>query len=115
VKKLAKWCFNHKFVVMGIWLVAAIGLTAIEASAGSAYKNDFKLPHTDSFDAIRLLQNNVPKASGDSDQIVIAAKSGSITDPAVRSRVQSLLAQVAQRPHVSSVQSPYTTPSQISK
>jgi putative drug exporter of the RND superfamily len=115
VKKLAKWCFNHKFVVIGVWVVAAIGLNAIEASVGSAYKNDFKLPHTDSFDAIRLLQNNVPKASGDSDQIVIAAKSGSLTDPAVRARVQSLLATIARSSHVSSVDSPYTAAHQISK
>ncbi|MDQ6604941.1 MAG: MMPL family transporter, partial [Actinomycetota bacterium] len=114
MKKLAKWCFNHKFVVIGVWVVAAIGLNAIEGSVGSAYKDDFKLPHTDSFDAIRLLQNNVPKASGDSDQIVIAAKSGSISDPAVRARVQSLLAGIAQRPHVSSVDSPYTATHQVS-
>ncbi len=115
MKKLAKWCFNHKFVVIGVWVVAAIALNAIEGSVGSAYKDDFKLPHTDSFDAIRLLQNNVPKASGDSDQIVIAAKSGSLSDPAVRSRVQSLLAGIAKRPHVSSVDSPYTATHQISK
>ncbi len=115
MKKLARWCFNHKFVVIGVWLVAAVGFNAIESSVGSAYKDDFKLPHTDSFDAIRLLQSNAPKASGDTDQIVIAAKSGSLTDPAVRGRVQSLLATVARQPHVSSVDNPYTATHQISK
>ena len=85
MRTLARWCFRHKWVVIAAWVIAAIGLNAIESGVGSAYSDNFKLPHTDSFDAVTLLQHNVPKASGDTDQIVIASSSGRLTDPAWRS------------------------------
>src|SRR5258706_4402080 len=115
MKKLARWCFNHKWVVIGAWVVAIAGFNAVESGVGSAYKDNFKLPHTDSFDAIRLLQRNAPRRSGDTDQLVIAVKSGKVTDPAIRSRVQALLARVAAFPHVGSIESPYTSSTQIAK
>ena len=90
------------------WLGAAIvGVTALHGAVGSSYSDNFKLPHTQSFDAIRLLQRNAPKASGDTDQLVIGARQGKVTDPAIRAKAQALFAQVAELPHVSSVASPY--------
>jgi len=97
----------HRRIVLLGWVLALVGLTALHSAAGSAYTDNFSLPHTQSFDAVNLLQRNAPKASGDSDQVVIAVSHGRVTDPAVRARVQSVLSQVASQPHVSSVQSPY--------
>ncbi|MHB8657131.1 MAG: MMPL family transporter [Solirubrobacteraceae bacterium] len=107
MKSLARWCFRYKYVVVAAWVLAAIGLNLIEASVGSAYKDNFKLPHTDSFEALTLLQRNVPRASGDTDQIVMAVQSGRITDRAVRRRVEALLARVGANPHVGAVSDPY--------
>jgi RND superfamily putative drug exporter len=107
VRTLARWCFRHKVIVIATWIVSLVALTAIHSAAGSAFTDNFKLPKTESFDAIRLLQRNAPKASGETDQIVIAVAHGSITDPAVRARVQKVLGQVARVPHISSVNSPY--------
>jgi putative drug exporter of the RND superfamily len=107
MRTLARWCFRHRRIVVLAWIVTLVGVTAIHSAAGSGYSDNFKLPHTESFDAVRLLQRNAPKASGDTDQIVIATKSGHLTDPATRARVQSLLAQVAASPHVTDVASPY--------
>ena len=113
MRSLARWCFNHRVIVLVAWVAAVAGLNALESGVGSAYTDNFKLPHTQSFDAVTLLQRNAPKASGDTDQIVIAAKQGSITDPATRARVQSLLASIATVPHVTRIQSPYAFPRQI--
>ncbi len=107
MRRLAQWCFNHRVIVLVAWLVAVAGANAAESGVGSAYTDNFKLPHTQSFDAVSLLQRNVPRAAGDSDQIVIAVASGRVTDPATRGRVESLLATVAAQPHVSAVASPY--------
>src|ERR1700716_1871252 len=107
MRTLARWCFTHRRIVVLAWIAALVGLTAIHSAAGSAYSDNFRLPSTQSFDAVRLLQRNAPKASGDTDQVVIAVKSGRITDPAVRASVQAHLAELARQPHVSSVQSPY--------
>ncbi len=78
--------------------MAVAGANAIESSVGSAYTDNFRLPNTESADAISLLQRYAPKVSGDTEQLVIAVRQGSIRDPAVRARTQALLARVAQRP-----------------
>jgi len=103
--------------VLLAWVAALVSLTVIHSAAGSAYSDNFDLSGTQSFDAIHLLQRAAPKASGDTDQIVIAAKQGHITDPAVRTQIEAMLAKVARLPHVSEVTSPYgpTGAAQISK
>ncbi len=107
MKTLARWCFTHKWIVIAAWVLAAVGLNAIESGVGSAYSDNFKLPHTESFDAIRLLQHNVPRSSGDTEQIVIAVKRGHVTDSGPRARVDALLRQVSTDPQVGTIDGPY--------
>jgi len=73
-------------------VVALIALTAIHAAVGSAYSDNFRLSGTQSFDAVNLLERTAPKASGDTEQVVIAVDQGRVTDPAVRSQVAPMLA-----------------------
>jgi RND superfamily putative drug exporter len=107
MRNLARWCFRHRRIVLAGWIVALVGLTVLHSAAGSNYKDEFKLSGTDSFDALHLLQRSAPKASGDQEQIVVRAKDGKITDPAVRQRVESMLGRVGKLPHVAGVDSPY--------
>jgi putative drug exporter of the RND superfamily len=107
MRKVASWCFGHRVATLVAWVIVLAGLNAIHGAVGSAYTDNFKLPHTGSFDAIRLLQRAVPKASGETDQLVIAVDHGKVTDPAVRARAERLFAQVLQVPHVSTIASPY--------
>ncbi|MGH2894161.1 MAG: MMPL family transporter [Solirubrobacteraceae bacterium] len=107
MRKLATWSFRHRWMTVAGWLVAMIALIAIHSAAGSAYTDNFKLPHTGSFDAIRLLQRSSPRAAGETDQLVIAVKRGKVTDPAVKARAQALFAKVAALPDISTVASPY--------
>src|SRR5690348_15669648 len=107
MRTLARTCYVHRRLVVLGWVVAIVGVTLIHGAVGSSYSDNFKLPHTQSFDAIRLLQRNAPKASGDTDQLVIGARQGKVTDPEIKAKAQALFAQVAKLPHVSSVASPY--------
>jgi RND superfamily putative drug exporter len=88
--------------------VALVALVAIHGAAGSAYTDNFKLPHTGSFDAIRLLQKASPHQSGETDQLVIGVDHGKVTDPAVVARAKEVFAKVEQNPNVASVVSPFT-------
>jgi putative drug exporter of the RND superfamily len=108
LRTLAGWCFRHRAITIASWVVALAALTAIHSAAGSAYSDSFQLPHTQSFDAIRLLERNSPSSSGETDQLVVAVKQGKVTDPAVRARAEALFAKVARLPHVSTVGSPYS-------
>ncbi|HEY5319134.1 MAG TPA: MMPL family transporter, partial [Solirubrobacteraceae bacterium] len=107
MRTLARSCFRHRRLVLAGWLIALVALTALHAGAGSDYNDNFSLPGTQSSDARSLLQRSAPKQSGDREQIVIAIKRGRVTDPAVRSQVQSMLAAIARLPHVSVIGSPY--------
>jgi putative drug exporter of the RND superfamily len=107
LRQLASWCFRHRALTIGGWIVGLVLITAIHSAAGSAYSDSFDLPHTQSFDAIRLLEKAAPKASGETDELVIAVKNGKVTDPAVRARADALFASVAKAPHVATVASPY--------
>ena len=107
MRALASWCFNHRRLALLGWIVTLVAMTAIELAAGSAYSDNFQLKGTDSFDAITLLQHNAPKASGDTEQVVIAVPRGRATDPAVVSQVNSMLGRLRQLPHVTEIASPY--------
>ncbi len=109
MRRLARWCFRHRVITLLAWVVGLVALTAIHGAAGSAYSDNFQLPHTQSFDAIRLLERNSPRASGETDQLVIAVDHGKVNDPAVRARAEALFKKVEQLPHVSTVGSPFAS------
>ncbi len=105
--KLARWSTTHRLYVAIGWVVLLIAVNAIAQSAGTEYSNNFTLPNSDAQRASDLLQRSFPAQAGDRDTIVYKVSSGSVLDPAVRSRMQAMFAQVARLPHVTSVISPY--------
>jgi putative drug exporter of the RND superfamily len=108
MRNVASWCFRHRWLALGGWVLALVALVAVHGAAGSAYTDNFKLPHTGSFDAIRLLQKASPHQSGETDQLVIGVDHGKVTDPAVVARAKEVFAKVEQNPNVASVVSPFT-------
>jgi putative drug exporter of the RND superfamily len=107
VAGLARWCFRHRFMVVATWLIVLFAVVVVEQAVGSAYSNSFTLPGTESSRALELLSSALPQQSGDSDTIVWRTENGSVNDPAVKTRVQALLEQVATSESVASVRSPY--------
>jgi putative drug exporter of the RND superfamily len=105
---LARWCFQHRFVVITAWIGVLIGLAAMSQAVKTTYDNSFVLPGTGSGSAQELLQRSAPAQAGDSDQIVWQVRHGSVTDPAIEQRMSAMLARVSQLPEVASVASPYT-------
>jgi RND superfamily putative drug exporter len=105
---LARWCFGHRAAVIGLWVVLLLGLGAASQAVGNRYTDSFSLPGTESTRALQLLQRAFPSQSGDSDTIVWHVASGSVRDPAVRQRIESMLGRVAKANHVAGVDSPYT-------
>ena len=102
---LGRWCFRHRWIVLAVWLVALIGFTVASRAAGTNFSTAFQLPNTPSTQATNLLEKNFPAVSGDADQIVLHARSGTVRDPAVAAAAKAMLAQVAALPHVRAVTS----------
>jgi RND superfamily putative drug exporter len=105
--KLARWSTTHRLYVAIGWVVLLIAVNAVAQSAGTEYSNNFTLPNSDAQRASDLLQRSFPAQAGDRDTIVYKVSSGSVLDPAVRSRMEAMFSQVKRLPHVTSVISPY--------
>src|SRR2546423_15227733 len=98
MRGLARWSFTHRRIVVAAWLAALVARSQIHSAAGSKYKDSFRLPGTDSFDALNLPQNAAPKAAGDTDRIVVASKQGQPTDPPTQQPTAQMPAPVGSRP-----------------
>jgi putative drug exporter of the RND superfamily len=109
MRTLAGWCVRHRRLVLLIWAIVLIVSLGLLKTVGSDYSNSFSFPHTQSSDAIALLQASAPKVSGDTEQIVFATSDGvKVTDPAVESRITDMISKIEALPHVAPVTSPYS-------
>ncbi|MCO6003648.1 MMPL family transporter [Actinoallomurus purpureus] len=108
---LARWCHRHRLAVVLLWLAALAGLGVLSQTVGSAYKDSFSLPGTESTKALQLLQKSAPAQSGDSATVVWRAPAGgTVRDDAVRRKMTATLATISKLPSVTSVTGPYDGP-----
>lgn len=105
---IARWCVTHRWTVVGLWLLVLVATFVGSSAAGSSYAQRTTLPGTPSAAAASLLKQAVPGQSGDTDQIVFQVKTGTVDNPAVESRITTMLGQVSRLPYVSGVTSPYS-------
>ncbi|GAA2110410.1 MMPL family transporter [Streptomyces synnematoformans] len=105
---IARWCFRHRFIVIGGWLLLlAVLVGGVRAAGGAAFSEEYSLPGTESTRAAELMAAQSERASGDTGTIVLHATGGQVTDPAVRADVQAMLADVAEVPQVGAVAGPF--------
>jgi RND superfamily putative drug exporter len=105
---VARWCVTHRLVVVGLWLLVLAATFLGSSAAGSNYAQSTTLSGTPSAAAAQLLQQAAPGQSGDTEQIVFQAKTGTVDSPAVRNQITAMLEQVSHLRYVSSVTSPYS-------
>jgi len=114
MKSLARLCYRRRWLVLAAWIVLFLGINIASQSFGSAFANSFSLPGTNSTHALSLLQSGFKSKSGDVDQIVFQATSGSIASH--EKTIQSVVAKVDKLDNVANVVSPFVGGSlQISK
>src|SRR5689334_19202764 len=102
MRKYATWITDHRKIAVWSWIVFVIGTGVLAGSIGSDFKEDFKLPKSDSQRAYDMLTKNFPAQSGDSAQIVVHSDKG-VNDPAVKARINAALAKIAKVKDVSDV------------
>ena len=108
MRSVARWCFQHRFLVLGAWIVVLFAAFFGVSSTGSNYAAGTQLSGTPSAQAAALLQRAAPSVAGDTETIVFQTKTGHVTDPAVRSQIQQMLTNVSHLQYVGSITSPYT-------
>jgi putative drug exporter of the RND superfamily len=108
MRSVARWCYQHRFLVLGAWIVVLAAAFFGASSTGSNYAASTQLSGTPSAQAAALLQRAAPSVAGDTETIVFQTKTGHVADPAVRSQIQQMLAQVSHLQYVGSITSPYS-------
>jgi RND superfamily putative drug exporter len=106
MRRFATWCTGHRKTVILGWIASLVAVGMVAGSVGSDFTEEFKLPDSDSKQALDLLEHRFPAQSGETAQIVFRAEDG-VESPSVERRMNAVFAKVARFPHVSEVASPY--------
>src|SRR5215217_7321584 len=97
--RLADGCFRHRRLVVLAWVAALVGAFLLAGACGGEFKQDYLQPGSESQQVSKTLKHRFPQKSGDTIQVVVHSDIG-VTTPEVQSRVDSILADVADSPHV---------------
>ncbi|MEV0839540.1 MMPL family transporter [Actinocatenispora sera] len=110
---LARGCYRHRWLVLACWLVGTAALLVAGFRYAAPADNDFSGGTSESAHAQELIRQHFPKQNGDTLTLAVTAQQP-VTDPAVRTRVESLLHTLRGAPHIVETADPYRTPGQIS-
>jgi len=114
LERLAGWSQRRHWMALVLWVAVLVGITAGSQLVGTDYHDDFSLPGTESQEAGDVLEKHAPEQAGDTIQIVVHQDDG-LQEQSTRQRVEAMLHDVAELPHVATVNSPYGDPAAISQ
>ncbi|MBU6529554.1 MMPL family transporter [Streptomyces mayonensis] len=108
---LAGWAQRHRWAALLLWVAVVAAITLGSTAAGSAYRNDFSLPGTDSQAATDLFKEHGSDQAGDSVEIVFKDPGGVAS---ARAGIEPMLAEVKHMAGVADVRSPFADASAVS-
>ena len=105
--RLARWCFTHRWKTLAAWGALVIAAVALATGLGGKTTDSLTIPGTQSQQAVTLLEQKLPAASGTTTQVVFADESGTVTTAAHQAGVEATLKDLKALPQVVSVSDPY--------
>jgi RND superfamily putative drug exporter len=116
LEHLGRAAARHKWWFVVAWVVAAVGVVVLAAGLDGRETDNFKIPGAQSQEALDLLLQDFPSASGQSASVVFQSDAG-ITSARVQPAIAQSVANLGKLPHVVSVADPYSPlgPAIISK
>ncbi|MGB2840726.1 MAG: MMPL family transporter, partial [Actinomycetes bacterium] len=112
MQKLGRLCAHHAWVVVFLWLLVAVGLSAGVRVFGSPTDNDLSLPGTDSQSATDVLAQRFPPQQNGTSPIVFFTPEGSLTDNKHKPAMKEAMAGLRAAPDVYSALSPVSSKGQ---
>jgi RND superfamily putative drug exporter len=106
---IARFCTRQRFLVLGVWLVVAIGLVTVAQRLGDNTNDNLSLPGTGSQLATDTLSKSFPDQANGSSPIVLHVSGGKLTDSKYSGAVNQAATDVAKAPYVASVVNPLTS------
>ncbi len=107
MKSIAQFCYRRRRYVIVGWILLLVGVFALSTAFKGEFSTEFKLPGSESQNALDLLEKSgVKERTGVQGQVVFEAEQG-VDDPVVRQAIEGLLADIrSEVPEVETV-SPY--------
>jgi len=107
MRSIAQFCYRRRRYVLGAWIVLLATLIFSSQAFAGEFTTEFKLPGSESQNAIDLLEESgVAERTGIQGQVVFQADQG-VDDPEVRRSVESLLSKIDSEIDGVEVVSPY--------
>ena len=78
--RLGRSSARHPFRVLGLWLVAAVAVVALQGSAGGQFDDSVRVPGVESQHAADVLNDRFPSQGGQSARIVLHTDDGRLDD-----------------------------------
>jgi RND superfamily putative drug exporter len=108
--RLARWCFRHRWATLLTWLLVVFVAVGAAQAAGGRTDDNLSIPGTESQQAVSVLKDRLPAASGASTQVVFAAPDGhDITDARYERAVERTAGKLSDLPQVSAASNPFET------
>ena len=96
---------NHWWFI-GVWIVAAVAIVALAGALDGQFSDTFRIPDTQSQEALDLLERDFPSAAGDNALVVFETPDG-ITSATAEPPISASIAALGKIPNVTSVTSPW--------
>lgn len=106
LERWARFAVRRRGLVVVTWIGLVVALIVVWRTSGGEFATNFTIPNTESQRAFDLLEERFPQQAGDRATLVFKAEAG-VASPAVRARIETLLASAAVLPEVTSAGSPY--------
>ncbi len=90
---IGRFCSRQHWLVIGLWVAAALALVLVSQAAGSKTSENLTLPGTGSTKATELLEQNLPEQAYGSNPMVLVAPRGRLTE----ARYSAAIAETAKR------------------
>lgn len=114
LERMGRFFALHHWPVILAWVVLLVGLGIISSVHHGDTKDEFAVPGTQSQQALDLLQQSFPTASGAGATVVFNTKSGTLNDATAKAAVTQAVENLKKIPGVSSASAPYDpTPTAI--
>ncbi len=106
--RLAGWCYDHRRLVVIIWILAVIAVIGSAQAFGSRFSDSFSSGNSPSQQAENLLARRFPAQAGDTADVVLHSGS-SLTSGANAADIGRLVRELRPLATVSGVASPLAT------
>ena len=60
-RTLARWCYHHRWTVVGIWIALIVGLNALGGAIGSSFNGEFETPASESASGFETSRRVLPR------------------------------------------------------